>query len=280
MHPREPKQMPYWFPGVGHAFQFFKDSEDTFTRSREYFKNTREPFGVTVAGQTLYIITSLEHVPSIYRNTTTLTFDDFVRDMMLSVGASEDGVRKMWESPRYDSSGTRQLHKVLAHAGEDYYRQQFHPGDHLGDLWMEIQQRIEKSMTWDDISPNCIVHEPFGKAEKTLSLLRWCQSVLISSVTNAVFGPKLLQLEPGLLRSFITFDDNSWKLTYKLPRFVAREVYGGKDHIVSAFRKYFALPMSERKGNSWVVQMLETEMRSIDVEEKDMAALFVMPFWV
>ncbi|KAI4207764.1 MAG: hypothetical protein LQ348_000460 [Seirophora lacunosa] len=248
--------------------------------SREYFKNTRAPFGVTVAGQTLYVVTSLEYVPVIYRNTSTLTFDDFVRDMMLSVGASEDGVQKMWESPRYDNSGTQRLHKVLAHAGEDYYRQKFHPGDHLGDLWMNIQQRIEQNMKWDNISPHCTIQEPFGKNEKTLSLLLWCQSTLLSSVTNAVFGPKLLQLEPALLRSFVTFDDNSWKLTYKLPRFIAQEVYDGKDHIISAFKKYFALPASEREGRSWVVQMLESEMRGIGVREQDMAALFVMPFWV
>lgn len=250
------------------------------TQRREYFKNTRAPFGVTVAGQTLYVVTSLEYVPAIYRNTSTLTFDDFVRDMMLSVGASEDGVQKMWESPRYDNSGTQRLHKVLAHAGEDYYRQQFHPGDHLGVLWMNIQQRIEQNMKWDNISPHCSIQEPFGKNEKTLSLLLWCQSTLLSSVTNAVFGPKLLQLEPALLRSFVTFDDNSWKLTYKLPRFVAQEVYDGKDHIISAFKKYFALPAGEREGRSWVVQMLETEMRGIGVREQDMAALFVMPFWV
>lgn len=246
--------------------------------AREYFENSREPFGVTVAGQTLYIITSPDYVPLIYRNTTTLTFDEFVRDMMLSVGASEDGVRKMWESPRPDSTNPDRLHKILAHAGEDYYRQQFHPGNHLGDLWVEIQQRINKNLNWDNVSHNCIVRGNHN--QKTLSLLRWCQDVLLSSVTDAVFGPKLLQIEPDLLRTFITFDDNSWKLTYKLPRLVAEEVYAGKDKIVATFAKYFALPTSERKGQSWVVRTLETEMRKIEVEERDIAALFVMPFWV
>ena len=93
----------------------------------------------------------MENIPLIYRNTTTLTFDEFVRDMMLSVGASEDGVRKMWESPRDDNSNSNRLHKILAHAGEDYYRQQFHPGDHLGILWTEIQRRIERNLEWGNI---------------------------------------------------------------------------------------------------------------------------------
>lgn len=64
---------------------------------------------------------------------------------MLSLGASQDGVRKMYESPRYgegDASGkesTHRLHKTLAHAGEDYCRQQLLPGDLLDPLWTNIE---------------------------------------------------------------------------------------------------------------------------------------------
>ncbi|KAL9032977.1 MAG: hypothetical protein Q9180_006194 [Flavoplaca navasiana] len=228
-------------------------------------------------GQRLYIVTSPQDVSAIYKNTTTLTFDEFVRDMMLSFGASEEGVRKMWKSPR--TGGTvGSLHKVLAHAGEDYYRQQFHPGERLNDLWTNIQDRMSFCLQWCTIT---------GKNEfstqhdiKTVSLMNLCQNALLSSATSAVFGDRLLELAPNVLKAFIVFDDESWKLTYKLPSFLAKDMNKAKQQIFAALQSYFALPRRERAGATWVVDVLETEMRRIKLEDHDIAALFGMPFWV
>ncbi|KAL9037718.1 MAG: hypothetical protein Q9180_003565 [Flavoplaca navasiana] len=262
---------------IGHGIQFFKDSEATFTKSREYFGNVRKPFALTVMGQRLYIVTSPQDVSAIYKNTTTLTFDEFVRDMMLSFGASKEGVRKMWESPR-TGGNVSSLHKVLAHAGEDYYRQQFHPGDRLNDLWTNIQDRMSLCLQWSTIT---------GKNEfptqhdfKTVSLMNLCQDTLLSSATSAVFGDRLLELAPNLLKAFIVFDDESWKLTYKLPPFLAKDMHKARQQIFAALQSYFALPRRERAGATWVVDILETEMRRIQVEDHDIAALFGMPFWM
>lgn len=281
LYPREPKAMPYLIPGVGHAISFFKDSEGVFTRSRKYFGNTREPFAVTVMGQQLYVVTSSADVSAVYRNTTTLSFDEFVRDMMLSIGGSEDGVRKMWESPRYETSkdgNSNRLHKILAHAGEDYYRQQLQSGDLLEALWTRAQDLISTSLEWNNISSKFMLSSQDDS--KTLSLLGWCRETLLESVTTAVFGEKLSQLNPDLMKTFVTFDDDSWKMNYKLPRFLCEEMHTARETILATFQKYFALPPHERGGESWLVRTIETEMRKIEVPESDIAALFAMPFWV
>ncbi|KAI4218530.1 MAG: hypothetical protein L6R36_008905 [Xanthoria steineri] len=277
LHPMQPKEMPYWIPVIGHGIQFFKDSEATFTKSRKYFGDVRKPFALTVMRQRLYIVTSPQDVSAIYRNTTTLTFDEFVRDMMLSFGASEEGVRKMWESRR-TGGNVGSLHKVLAHAGEDYYRQQFHPGDRLNDLWSNIQDRLSASLQWNAITSDKLLSAQHDV--KTVSLMDLCQDVLFSSATSAVFGDRLLQLAPKLLKAFIVFDDESWKLTYKLPPFLAKEMHKARQEIFAALQSYFALPRDGRTGATWVVDILETEMRRIGLEEHDIAALFGMPFWV
>lgn len=235
-------------------------------------------------GQRLYAVTSPQDVSIIYRNTTTLGFDEFVRDTMLSLGASQDGVRKMYESPRYgagDTSGkenANRLHKILAHAAEDYYRQQLLPGDLLDQLWTNIEGRIFVALGWEGFPKQCVVSA--SQDEKTLALLPWCRETLIRSVTTAVFGDRLLQLEPRLVDVFMNFDNNSWQITYKLPRSMAKEVHVAKDKILATFEKYFALPRDQRAGETWLVQTLETEMRKIEVSEHDIAALFAMPFWV
>ncbi|KAL8939674.1 MAG: hypothetical protein Q9211_002625 [Gyalolechia sp. 1 TL-2023] len=273
LHPTEPKEMPYWIPS--HGVQFFKDSEATF--SRKYFGDVRKPFALTVMGQRLYIVTSPRDISAIYKNTTTLTFDELVRDMMLSFGASEEGVRRMWESPR--TGGTvGSLHKVLAHAGEDYYRQQFQPGHRLNDLWTDMQGRLSASLQWDAITGESVLS--VRHKIKTVSLMNLCQSTLLSSATSAVFGDRLLQIAPDLVKTFVVFDDKSWKLTYKLPPFLAKDMHNARQQIFAAFRSYFALPPGERTGATWVVDTLETEMRRIGLEEHDIASLFGMPLWV
>ncbi len=235
-------------------------------------------------GQRLYAITSPQDVSMIYRNTTTLGFDEFVRDTMLSLGASHDGVRKMYESPRYGDGKTsakengNRLHKILAHAGEDYYREQLLPGDLLDELWTNIENRIFQALDWEGLPKQCTLFT--GQDTKTLSLLPWCRETLVRSVTTAIFGERLLQLEPRLVDVFMNFDDNSWQLTYKLPPSLAKEVHSAKDTIVGTFEKYFALPTEQRPGETWIVRKLETEMRKIEVSKSDIAALFAMPLWV
>lgn len=76
------------------------------------------------------MVTSPQDASSIYRNTATLKFDEHVEYR-----------RKMYEIPGKDRTGiiqtekSRHLHKALAHAVEDFYRQQLYPGNHLDDLW-------------------------------------------------------------------------------------------------------------------------------------------------
>jgi hypothetical protein len=211
-------------------------------------------------------------------------FDQFVRDIMLSIGASEDAVRRMWDVPRdsqnaeVDDKTQSHLHKALVHAGEDFYRQQLQPGDRLDELWPRIQNLIDKSLLWDSITGNCIVTRDYDT--KRLSLWKWSREVLLSSVTTAIFGERLLQLEPDLLEHFVKFDDDSWKLTYKLPHPMAKDMFFARDKIIATFKQYFALPGKERADATWLVHTLEKEMRRIQLREKDMAALFAMPFWV
>ncbi len=113
-------------------------------------------------GQRLYIVTSPQDVSAVYRNTATLTFDKFVYDIMLSVGTSEDAVRKMWNVPgetgsvKSNNKSQNGLHKALAHAGEDFYRQQLQPGELLDELWPKVQNLIDNSLLCDTLPTNCI----------------------------------------------------------------------------------------------------------------------------
>ncbi|KAI4268938.1 MAG: hypothetical protein LQ337_007557 [Flavoplaca oasis] len=84
---------------LGHAISFSKDADKTLTYGRLYFGNTREPWGMTVASQQIYVMTSASDVSTVYKNIDQLTFDDYIEDMMLRFGASKKAVGRMMRTP-------------------------------------------------------------------------------------------------------------------------------------------------------------------------------------
>ena len=242
-----------------------------------YFRDSREPFALTVAGQRLYIVTSPQDVTDIYKNTKTLTFDEYVRDVMKSIGVSEDGISRLWKTPDNNMDHNR-LHKALAHAGEDYYREQLLPGSHLDDLWERVLSLISSSIQWDKL-PDASSNNTSDNM-RTLSLLDWTRDVLLKAVTAGFFGDRLLELEPRLLEHFAAFDDESWKLTYKYPRSVSKNMYDAKDKMVAGVEAYFRLPKDQRSEAAWLIRKMEIETSNAGIDVHDLAAMITSLVWV
>ncbi|KAI4256319.1 MAG: hypothetical protein L6R42_006294, partial [Xanthoria sp. 1 TBL-2021] len=230
-----------------------------------------------VAGQLLYIVTSPQDVTDIYKNTKTLTFDEYIQDVMKSIGVSDDGITKLWSTPdKSDNLGG--LHKALPHAGEDYYREQLLPGDRLDVLWQRVLGLIDSAIQWDQLprTPSATTMD----GVKTVSLLEWNRMVLLESVISAFFGPQLLQIDPQLLQHFAAFDEESWKLTYKYPRMISKDMYHAKDQLVAAVETWLNLPRDKRPDGAWLIQKLEMETSKLEMSTKDLAAMITSLVWV
>ena len=217
----------------------------------------------------------------MYKNTSSLTFDNYIRETMLGFGGSPYAIEKMWRIPGVNSPASinpNPAHKLLAHLCEDFYRQQLHPGDLLEELQKGLLGMIGTSLTWENI-PESIIHSSLAD-EKCVSLLGWCRQVLLEGATRSFFGDRLLELQPDLLDTFFTFDDNSWQLTYQVPHFLSRKMRSAKQNAIEALTQYFKFPPHQRQGESWLVRNLEAEMRNVCIEEKDIAAFSMMIYCV
>ncbi len=234
-----------------------------------------------MAGERLYIITSPQDVSVVYKNIVSLTFDEYIRDMMYQFGGSEYAVQKMWQDPAKSTAllSPNPFHKNLARLGEDFYRQQLHPGTNLEELQSQFMPNIHKSLTDENMSAKIIISSTIT-GEKTVSLLGWVREVLLDSATRSFFGDRLLEIEPNMFKNFFDFDDNSWKLTYHLPRIFATEMYEAKQQATDALIKYFQLPKEERPGAAWLVRTLESEMRNLGIGDADVACFLMMIYWV
>lgn len=222
-------------------------------------------------------MTSPQDVTDIYKISKTLTFDEYVQDVMQSIGVSDDGIARLWKTPD-NSKGPNRLHKALAHAGEDYYREQLLPGNHLDALWERVVGLISSSIEWDKL-PNKSTTLSLDST-RTFSLLQWTRDVLLNAVTKAFFGDRLLELEPRLLEYFTAFDDESWKLTYKYPRSVSKSMYDAKDKMVAGIEAYLRLPKDERLEGAWLIQKMEVETKKAGIEVHDLAAMITSLVWV
>lgn len=219
----------------------------------------------------------------MFKNTEQLTFDDYVKDMMLQFGTTPEAVDKMWQAPTNHNLNSTSLQpnprpKSFVHSSESLYRQQLHPGEKLNTLQDVFLGNIYKSLTWETIPEKIIISSTAD--ERSVSLLGWTRQVLLDGSTRAFFGDKLLDIEPNLFASFFYFDDNSWKLTYKIPRYWSSDVYAAKQKAQDALKLYFCLPKEQRSGEAWIIRTLETELRGLGVDEPDIAAVMMMLFWV
>lgn len=200
---------------------------------------------------------------------------------MFTFGASLSAVEKMWQVPGVLSPvaiNPNPMHMTLAHLCESFYRQQLHPGENFQILQTTFLHKIDQSLVWKNISDQIVLSA--SARTKKVSLLGWCRTVLLDAATSSFFGDRLLQINPDLVQNFFDFDDNSWQLTYKLPRFLCKEMYAAKKAIVDTLTQHFQLAKEERPGAAWLIRNLEAEMKNVGIGEPDIATFVTMIYWV
>ena len=239
---------------------------------------------ITVGGLKMCIATSPSDISAIYKDTENLSFDPFMKEMLRRVGVSSATIAK-WipdssepcaSGPR---DGPRPSIREISHVGQKLCRQQLLPGKEFDIFSTKLINDIEQSLQWDKISRGITLSST--NTTKRVSLIGWCREVLIVSATRSIFSEHLLQIDAHLIDSFYTFDAASWKAFFKFPRFLSRDMDAGKDRILHALSKYFSVPKDERKGESWLISNLETEMIKVGITDVAEMASIVMPlYWV
>ena len=102
-----------------------------------------------------------------------------------------------------------------------------------------------------------------------MSLYDWCADVLGHAAMNVLYGDALLNLEPQLLEYFYTFDQESWKLTFQLPRLFASIMYNAMDSARDAYIRYFQLPRHKRLATCYYLRAVEEKQRKAGMSDAD-----------
>jgi hypothetical protein len=210
--------------------------------------------------------------------------DVFLRDLMQGFDVSASALDKVYWRPNQDGTGPQLLstnphRKPLAHLTVDFYREQLYPGDRLTELGEITCRFIEESVRWERLAdPKYIISQSNGY--KDVSLLHWCEDVLLKAAARSFFGDALLDTTPALLDNFLAFDTVSWKLMYRYPRFFSTDMHCGKDSLVDAVERYFNLPKEKRPGANWFIEMQEAEMLALGISVRDISKFIALIYWV
>ena len=140
---------------------------------------------------------------------------------------------------------------------------------------MKIQSLFQSVLQWNAIPEKCRIEET--EEGLRVSLLHWCRITLMTCVGNGLYGPQLLQLNPGLIDSFTYFDLNAWKINFQMPMFVFKDAHKAKDDRIKALVKYFDLPADQRQGAAWLLGVLEHELQRSEMLLQNLVIPFTQP---
>lgn len=230
-----------------------------------------------LAGARIYVLTSTHDIAAVYRNTTTLSFEDGVKDTMHNFGVTEDGSEKIWRRG-YQGVYPNPSKKSFAVLSWDLNKVQLHPGKNLDNLTDKFMAFIDGFLHWHSLPLDAVLRE--SAYSKKMSLMGFCQGVLVDAGSRAIFGRRLTDISPDLAKHFHVFDQKSWQLIYQLPPNFAKKMHAAKNEVTRALAQYIESPRETKKDQAWIIGAMEAEMKALDMKIEDKAIMLFMMYWL
>jgi hypothetical protein len=264
--------------------------------SSEYFPGD-ELYALTIAGGTTVIVRSPSDIATVWKNTTTLSYDGFTERMLAAFGISAESLVKMYtpnprqlivdEKQRKQSAlcNANPKNKAYIHLQSDWFRTQLLPGEHLDYLQETYLVFLNQFLKFDRFDDHFVVNEPVvatqeGKsAVKVVSLGKFCRYIISRSSFRTFFGEELFEAEPELARIYQTWEDQSWKVFFNYPPWLAPELHQCRMKFLSGMLKYLEMPESKRTGMVWLFRMANAELQTLGWKDVDRAGLLMMISW-
>lgn len=259
--------------------QILCDEKRSLRRSsRKYFNKSREPFTMTVAGQTIYVATSAEDITRVWNNSKTISMNPLTMDMYIWCGISERSRESLFErhpSAQYNADNARPL--TPTQMVIELHHQQL-SGARLDALVEEkVIPALFKKLGFSQPNAPAVL----SRSEKsiTISLHELCVDLFITHDTEVFWGPALLKNSPNMIKAFLDWEYSSWKFLFQLPDIFAKDMLKAKSTITGAFANYYKLPRSQRPNAEYFATGLEDMLREAGLSEDEMGKFTLLHYW-
>ena len=250
----------------------------TDVRHRIYFKNTREPFSITVAGQTIYILTSAKDVASAWKFSAAISMDPISEEMYTRVGISSKSRESLFRSHPLASYNAGNPHPLSpTEMVIRLHQQQGHPGPRLDDLMEKLLLSICKNLEFGNESHSAVLNR--STEGYSVSLLKLCIEVFIGGTTDAIFGAAIRTLQPELFKWFMLWEHSNWKFLFQLPPVMSQDMLSAKRELIEMFARYCKLPADMRRDSSYFIEELEKILREVGLSDEEIGGFMILHYW-
>jgi len=245
-----------------------------------HFRNSKETYSITVAGQRIYILTSPEDVQDVYKNTTSVSWSRFVQDLYRWIGISQSNIEKLWRAPTDEAKALHPQRRLPPiQMVEEYQKHQLLPGGKLDDIAKMFVKQLDQAICWQHLTENSPYVLESSSDSVKISLLEWTEQVFISTTTEIFWGKSIWNVAPGLIDSFLKWENTTWKYVFQLPRFLSNDMYTARDQLIDAFTTYYGQASGNRADANWYVNKAEAEYRDIAFNDHDLAKVNMLQHW-
>lgn len=221
-----------------------------------------------------------------------LSYDPFVRRVLLVFGISAYNVRKMFvpdpgslidAGEKGDSllvtSNPRKKHYV--HMQSEWFKQQLQPGERLDTLQNAYLVHLRKALDLDLFNGDFVVPSNTDGVPQgpTVSLPKFTRYILSRCVFKTFFGEELFEAEPNIAKLYQKWEDDSWKVFFKYPYFLTKGLHAARLQAIEGLIRYYKLPLDRRTNMAWLFGTLDSELNSLKFNDTDRAGVIMMIVW-
>ena len=218
----------------------------------------------------------------MYNNSTSLSWDYYLRELLLSFGVSKSALGKDLRNPGTHQNGhTKQPNgikfeqKSLVNWTEDLYRQQFPPGPRYQKLSDVMLGLVDDALQWKKLPSRYTVNQ------ERIPLMDFCGDILIQATTRSLLGDLIYEIEPKFTPMMIDFNEEAWKLLmFPYPQIVAPRLHNAKKGIHKALSKYVQSSPDSQTQLAWVIDEVLEANEAAKLGETDKASMIHTLLWM
>lgn len=139
-------------------------------------------------------------------------------------------------------------------------------------LQEKAQAWINERLDFDSLSKRCSYTASNNLDTIQVPLYQWTSDVFVRLGQYVYFGDVLDHINPDYATDYIIFDEVIWKMLYRYPNFLCRDMIMPRDRMIASLKAYFQVPSAQRRDQAaWIINTMEDEMRAIGVNDDNLA---------
>jgi hypothetical protein len=249
---------------------------------------SHEPYALVLGGRETLILRDTDHVNHIWKDTAALSFDPFITSVMYTFGLEDSSIKKMYAPDpaklipekyhpvsRLVNHNRKKQHYI--HNMSEWLSQQLLPGAHAELLQDRYAGHLDRLLRWENLDP--VYMKTNGATQKTVSLRNYTRVSLTNGANKTFFGKELFENSPDFIEGYKVYEDESWKIFFQYPKFMAKHLHEQKDKALDAMTSFLALPEEQRPETSWVMDTMNKELTYLGLPPRDRAGMIMLIAW-